>query len=65
MGVPASVEVKGLAELQLYSLSSPEEWNTVVMKAVDHGGMSKKHDSGIKKFKSFGLYRIKVRVNDG
>lgn len=45
----------------LYLLSSPEEWNTVVMKAVGHGGISKKSDSVIKEFKSFVLYRIKLK----
>lgn len=36
-----------------------------MMKAIDHGGISKKCDSGIKEFKSFVLYRIKLRVNGG
>lgn len=35
------------------------------MKAIDHGGISKKFGSGIKEFKSFVLYRIKLRVNGG
>lgn len=44
-------------------LSSPEEWNIIVVKAIDHGGLSDKFYSDIKELKNFVLYRIKLRVN--
>lgn len=36
-----------------------------MMKAVDRGSISKKFGAGVKEFKSFVLYRIKLRVNGG
>ena len=37
----------------------------MVMRAIDHGDQSLKFNTGIKEFKSFVLYRIKLRVDGG
>lgn len=56
--------VRGLEELQLYLLSAPEQWITL-MRAIGCGGPSEKFDAGIKELKSFVLYRIKLRMDGG